>query len=421
MPLLLGNDQRKRRKRMKSPEKRRSGSIGAVVLLAVAAAGYPAIAQAAAPSAPDDALRAGARAISAGRFAEAAADYAVVTRAMPNFAEAWLNLGLAQEQAGDLDKARAALEKAAALKPGLRGAHLFLGIVEYRQNRYREAENNLQRETRIDPGNANPWMWLGVCYLAEGRPESAIPPLDKAHSLDPRNPDILYHRGRAYMLVANASYAAMFSLNHDSVRVHQMLGEAYATGYRTSEAISEFETAVKMAPRQPGLHEELADQYWVAGQLDKAEEGYRAELQVDPYAVTSMYKLGSLLVLNRNPQEGISFLRSALRSDPSLSDAHYYLGTGLMGLDRNQEAVGEFQQAIAADPSNDRAMSSYYKLAMLYRKLHDKQDEQDAMSKFLRMKSQTAAKQNRYAAQIARARNSLPVDDPEKNLNSPEE
>lgn len=406
---------------MNLPDKKRPWSIAAAVLLAIAAGRYPAIAQTAAASGADDALRAGARAISAGRFAEAAADYMTVTRAMPNFAEAWLNLGLAQEQAGDLDQARAALEKAAALKPGLRGAYLFLGIVEYRQNRYREAESDLQREIHIDPRDAKPWMWLGVCYLAEGRPESAIPPLDKAHSLDPTDADILYHRGRAYMLVANASYAAMFSLNHDSVRVHQVLGEAYATGFRTSEAISEFETAVKMAPHQPGLHEELADQYWVAGQLEKAEAGYRAELQVDPYAVTSMYKLGSLLVLNRNPQEGIMYLRSALRSDPSLSDAHYYLGTGLMGLDKNQEAVGEFQQAIAADPSSDRAMSSYYKLAMLYRKLHDKHDEQEAMSKFLLMKNQTAAKQNRYAAQIVRARSSLPVDNPEENLHAPQE
>ena len=61
-----------------------------------------------------------------------------------------------------------------------------------------------------------------------------------------------------------------FNSTSDSVRVHQVLAEAYAQATRNQQAISELELAVKIAPRQPGLHEELADQYWVVGDLDKA-------------------------------------------------------------------------------------------------------------------------------------------------------
>jgi tetratricopeptide (TPR) repeat protein len=360
------------------------------------------------------ALAQGAAAMAAGNFTEAATDYTAVTRAMPEFAEGYLNLGLALEQAGQMDAARAALEKSLALKPGLRGANLFLGLVAYRQNHYKDAEDRLQRETRTDPGDAKAFMWLGVCYLAEDRPQDAIPPLDKAYALDPKDADILYHRGHAYLMMANASYDAMFDLNHDSMRVHQVLGEAYATSFRTEQAIQEFELTVKMTPQQPGLHEELADQYWVAGEVDKAADGYREELRIDPNAVTAKYKLGSLLVLGKDPAEGVELLRSTLRADPSLSDAHYYLASGLMDLDRNQEAIEEFGRAIAADPANDRAMSSYYKLTMLYRKLDDKQDAQNALQSFLRMKQQVATQQSRYTAQIVRDRTSLPVADPER-------
>jgi tetratricopeptide (TPR) repeat protein len=379
--------------------------------MALAATNQPA--QEPAPAARQ-ALQQGAAAMAAGNFAEAARDYTAVTRAMPEFAEGYLNLGLALEQAGQMDAARTALEKSLALKPGLRGANLFLGLVAYRQNRYKDAEDRLQRETRTNPGDAKAFMWLGVCYLAEDRPQDAIPPLDKAHALDPKDADILYHRGHAYLMMANASYDAMFELNHDSMRVHQVLGEAYATGFRTEQAIQEFELTVKMAPQQPGLHEELADQYWVAGEVDKAADGYREELRIDPNAVTAKYKLGSLLVLGKDPAEGVELLRSTLRADPSLNDAHYYLASGLMDLDRNQEAIAEFGRAIAADPENDRAMSSYYKLAMLYRKLDDKQDAQNALQSFLRMKQQVATQQSRYTAQIVRDRTSLPVADPER-------
>jgi tetratricopeptide (TPR) repeat protein len=367
-------------------------------------------------TADDDARRAmqqGGEALAAGNFSAAIAAYSSVTEKLPRFAEGYFNLGLALEQADRLDDARKALEKAIELKPTLRGANLFLGIVDYRQNQFKEAETKLTRETEIDPRSAKAFMWLGVCRLAESDAPGAIGPLDKAYALDPKDEDILYHRGRAYMLVANASYDAMFKLDHDSIRVHQVLAEAYAQSYRNQESIDEFELAVKMAPHQPGLHEELADQYWVIGNQEKAEADYREELAVDPFATSAEYKLGSLLVLNQNSADGVKLLREALHADPKLSDAHYYLGTGLMATDERQQAIREFQLAIAADPKNDRAMLAYYKLAKLYRGMSDQADEESAMQNFLRMRAEEKQRQDTHSAQVARSRSELPVEDPE--------
>jgi tetratricopeptide (TPR) repeat protein len=359
-------------------------------------------------------MQQGAQAMTAGNFDAAVTAYSTVTREMPNFAEGYFNLGLAQQQAGQLDDAQSSLKKALRLKPDLRGANLFLGIIAYRENRYKEADDDFERETRVDPHSAKAFMWLGVCHLAQDDPHGAIAPLDNAYALDPSDADILYHRGRAYFLVANASYAAMFKLNYDSVRVHQVLAESYAQAYRNQEAILEFELAVKMAPNLPGLHEELADQYWVMGEADKAGDNYREELRVDPYADTSMYKLGSLLVMHQNPTEGVKLLRDALRADPSLSDAHYYLAEGLTSLDQDEDAIHEFELAIAADPTNERAMSAYYRLSQLYRDRHDTANAQAAMQNFLRMRAQNKLHQTQAAAQVVRKRTELPVADPEK-------
>jgi tetratricopeptide (TPR) repeat protein len=379
-----------------------------------AISGTAAHAQTAPDSDARQAMQQGAAAMAGGNFRAAVAAYSAVTHQLPDFAEGYFNLGLAMEQDGSLDDARAALEKALRLKPGLRGANLFLGIVDYRENRFRDAEASLLRETQIDPQDAKAFMWLGVCKLAQDDPQGAIAPLDKAFALDPKDADILYHRGRAYLLVANASYDAMFKLDHDSMRVHQVLAEAYAQGYRNQDAITEFQLAVKMAPQQPGLHEELADQFWIVGQLDQAADAYRQELVVDPQAESAQYKLGSLLVLNRNVAEGVELLRAVLRDDPALSDAHYYLGRGLLSLDKDQEAIQQFELAVAADPSNDRAMSAYYQLAQAYRGLHDTQNAETAMKEFLRMRAQVKERQDQHAAQIARKRTELPVDDPER-------
>ncbi len=360
------------------------------------------------------AMQQGSQAMTSGDFATAVTAYSTVTHQQPNFAEGHFNLGLALFQCGRLDNARPELARSLALKPGLRGANLFLGLIDYRENRFKDAELRLERETALDSHNAKAFMWLGVCRLAEDNPQGAIAPLDRAYALDPHDVDVLYHRGRAYFLVANASYATMFQLNRDSVRVHQVLAEAYAQATRNQQAIAELEMAVKIAPRQPGLHEQLADQYWVVGDLDKATADYREELSIDPYATSSKYKLGSLLVLSQNAAEGVGLLRDALQADPSLTDAHYYLGVGLIAIDQLNEAIGEFNQAIAADPKNDRAISAYFRLAQVYRRLHKNDEAQAAMQNFLRLRAESRAIQDNRAAQIVRKRTELPVENPDR-------
>lgn len=374
----------------------------------------PALAQPATNEAAQQAMLEGVEAMTAGNFSAAITAYTTVTQKMPEFAEGYFNLGLADQQAGKLDAARADLDTALRLKPGLRGANLFLGIIAYRENRFKDAESRLLLETRLDPRSAKAFMWLGVCRLAEDDPQGAIAPLDKAHALDPSDVDTLYHRGRAYLLVANSSYADMYKLAPDSMRVHQVLAESYVKSYRAKEAIGEFEAAVKMGPRQPGVHEQLGDQYWVAGELDKVAEAYREELRIDPYDVAAMYKLGSFLVLHQQTAEGVKLLRETLRADPSLADAHYYLADGLANIDQNEEAAREFELTVAADPSNDRALSAYYKLAQLYRKLNQASASQTALNNFRRMKAESNVRMDRKSEQIVRSRTELPVDDAEK-------
>lgn len=359
----------------------------------------------------EQAMHEGAAAMLAGDYPRAVEAYRRVTATAPGLAEGYFNLGVAEQQAGQVEASKADLKHALQLKPGLRGASLFLGIEAYRENRFQDAESSFRSETQIDGRNAKAWMWLGVSELAEEHPEKAVASLERAHALDPGDVDILYHRGRAYFLLANASYAEMFRLNPDSVRVHQALGEAYAESYRSASAISELEIAARMAPRQPGLHEELGDQYWVAGRLKDAAAAYRKELVNDPYAETAKYKLGSLLVADGDAVEGVALLGQVVKEDASLQDAHYYLGKGLMAEGRNTEAAEHFEQAIASAPESNRAMDSWYRLSQIYRSAHDTVSAQHALGEFLRLKHSTEAQRAQQVERIAHRRASLPVDD----------
>src|SRR5215470_9293148 len=151
------------------------------------------------------------QAMQQGNLDVAAAGFADVVKQMPTFAEAHFNLGLVRQEQGQFDNAIASFRKALALKPRLHGANLFLGITEFRINNLDAALAAIKKETTAYPKDANAWMWLGVVSLAGDHPEDAAEALDKADKLKPSDPDILYHRGRAHLLVSKNSYAEMFT------------------------------------------------------------------------------------------------------------------------------------------------------------------------------------------------------------------
>src|SRR6266480_4710487 len=145
-------------------------------------------------------------AMRAGQFDSAAEQFSAVIARAPTFAEAHLNLALVREEQKQFPEAIASLKKALALKPALRGANLFLGLAEYRLNDFQTSIAHIRKETKLNATDANAWMWLGVAQLAANQPAEAADSLDRAAKLAPGNVDVLYHQGRAHMLVSKQSY-----------------------------------------------------------------------------------------------------------------------------------------------------------------------------------------------------------------------
>jgi tetratricopeptide (TPR) repeat protein len=336
----------------------------------------------------------GTTSLEQGNLDLAAQAFESVIHESPQFAEAYFNLGLVREQQGDFNAAVNTLHHALILKPSLRGANLFLGIAEYRLNQYDAAITALHAEIKINASDPKAWMWLGVTELAAEKPEDAVVALDKAARLAPDDVDILYHRGHAHMLVSQASYEHMLRANPGSWRVHQVLAQAAAQSDRDMDAIAEYQVAIKGAPGQPGLHEELATEYWKSGKLDEAEAEYTQELSIDPHSLLATYKLGSLRVERGKPQEGKPLIEAALRQNQNLPNAYYYLGRAETQLGNDLAAVDEFKRAVAAANTDPEiAQQAYYQLSQLYRRQHKTEEAQAALTNFLRLKQEASEHQ----------------------------
>jgi tetratricopeptide (TPR) repeat protein len=252
-------------------------------------------------------------------------------------------------------------------------------------------------------------MWLGIVELAQGQSELAVTALDKASQLDPSNVDILYHRGRAHLLVSKESYSAMFKLDPNSWRVHEVVGQSDAEAFRFDNAISEFLLAVNAAPHEPGLHEELGDAYWQAYKLQEADDAYGEEIKIDPANTAALYKLGSLRVTRNDAASGVPLLQQALAADPTLTDAYYYLGKGEVVLGKDEAAIEQFRLATVDKNAEELRIMSWYQLAMLYRKLHRSQEAGEAMTRFRQMKTARDQRQENNFQEQGRRRGQLPV------------
>ena len=317
--------------------------------------------------------------------------FASILKDAPQFAEAYLNLGLVREEQGRHGDAIASFQKALELKPRLRGANLFLGIAEFRSNRLDSAIVALRKETVAYPKDANAWMWLGVVELEKGNGQDATEALDKAAKLSPDNVDILYHRGRAHLFVSNESYARMFKADPKSWRVRELLAEASASAERHMDAIAEYEAAIKLAPNEPRLHEELGTEYRMAGKMQEAEQAYLKELEIDPQNVTAQYKLGVLALERGDPARGKSLIEGALRVNPTLRHSDYNLGRAEMLLGNDAAAARHFERATAADESDPEVVEqSWYQLGIVYRRLHRMEEAQKAMATFQKLKDEEA-------------------------------
>lgn len=350
----------------------------------------------------------GNSAMRRGDAAKAADDFRQFLRLQPDSAEGYFNLGLALQSAGELSPALTALHKAASLQPGMHGVQLFTGIVDYKLSRLGEAHGELEHATRLEPKNSAAWMWLGIVQLARNQAESAAAALDKAAALDPNNLDILYHRGRAHLLVSKQSYAAMFKLSPDSWRVHEVLGQADAEAYRADDAIAEFRLAIRAAPREPGLNEELGDACWTADKLQEADEAYAQEIKNDPSNAVAHYKLGSLRVTRDDAAGGVPLLEQALTLDPTIVDAHYYLGKGSAALGKEDLAIQHFREATNPHGTEELRIMSWYQLAIICRNLHRSQEATEALAAFRKMKTERDQRQASKFEEQGRRRDQLP-------------
>jgi Tfp pilus assembly protein PilF len=131
------------------------------------------------------------------------------------------------------------------------------------------------------------------------------------------------------------------------------LGNFYMEGRDFSAAISCFETATKLEPRQVGPLVNASMAYSSMEQNEKAEQSLRRALKMEPANPAANFNLGLLLGEQGRSAEAQQALRTAFKADPQMAPAAFNLGI-LLGEKNLDEAIAWCQKAHDLRPADPK-------------------------------------------------------------------
>ncbi len=115
------------------------------------------------------------------------------------------------------------------------------------------------------------------------------------------------------------------------------------------------------APAKPPAAETLAQRALDAhrrGDLDAAERGYRAALQLAPAQAHAMHYLGVIAYQRGNPAEALPLIERSVELLPAEPEFHNNAGLVLAAMDRHEDAAAAYRRALARNPDHATAWSN---------------------------------------------------------------
>jgi protein O-mannosyl-transferase len=235
-------------------------------------------------------------------------------------------------------------------------AHYNLGNLYSRQDKLTEAMQQYEAALRAEPNYAEAQNNLGTVLLCLRRFDEAV----EHHLAAVRiRPEFLYvlNLANAYAdagktTEAIAQYQQALKLNANSSAAHHNLGVVLQEHGRTQEAAAEFRIALQLQPDYESAEYNLANRLADAGQLDEAIAHYQAALRLDPTRAESYNGMGICYAMQGKLPEAERQFREAIRLNPEFEGAQSNLANALGAQDKLAEAITHYEKALQLAPKD---------------------------------------------------------------------
>jgi tetratricopeptide (TPR) repeat protein len=319
-------------------------------------------AQSAEPSVPPDALpllQSGIEAENRGALDQAVVSFRKAADLAPNSAIVFLRLGDAYMKEHDYASAIPPLKHAAELSPDAPAVHQLLGYSLLAAGYAADAVPHLKIIN--DPAA------LGIAQLQAGQAADAVANLQAALAKSPDDPDLLFYLSRAATALASQSLDRLRSVDPNSARGHQALGQTDYEMKMLPEAAKEYEQALALRPDLPGLRLELGQVFAAGSEWAKAEEQFRGEARLQPGSAEAAYRLGNALLQQGKMKEAAEELKRSDSLSPGMPETLYALGRAAAISDPDA-AEHALEGVIELEKDSPLAGQAYLALAQIHRR-----------------------------------------------------
>ena len=220
---------------------------------------------------PAETAAAARRAMSEGRFAQAAELYGKLYPLAPDDLGMLVNLGMARSLAGRHAEAVEPLSRAVGKDAGAFPAQLFLGGSHFSLGNFAEAAAALEAAANLNSGHAPARRMLGAAYLELERPADALPHLEKLTALEPDDPAAQASLGKAYAALARQAFSRLEAAAPESAWMLRLVGDIRFGAGQYPSAFYLYRQALEREPDRRGLHAAIAEIYRRSGHDEWAE------------------------------------------------------------------------------------------------------------------------------------------------------
>jgi len=300
----------------------------------------------------------------------AAPEFGAIIALDPANVDARGNLGVVLFFQGKYKDAIPQLRAALKLTPTLWKIQALLGIGEKHTGDIDAGRNDLEnafpkvqdQKIRIETG-----MELIEIYSGTGDLDKAGAIISVLRKLDPANEAVLYTAYRIYSDLAAESLLSLSVVDPNSARMHQAMAHELAKRGNIAEAIQHYRAALKIDPRLPGIHFELADMLRTSSTAEgreEAEKEYKAALEANPFDEQSECRLGDIALQRDDLKEANEHYTRALQLQPADPEASIGMAKVFMTMDQPKKAEQLLQHALQLDPTSAMA---HFRLSTVYR------------------------------------------------------